>query len=105
MLECPKFENIDIFYRHFEYLTDIWDILWPFGTFRVHLVHFFRFWYHVPTKIWQPCAKRPKALKPLVQTIRSYRKLGRFKGKLKCFCCVKRSSLNSFWRGICKLVT
>jgi hypothetical protein len=27
MLECPKFENIDIFYRHFEYLTDIWDIL------------------------------------------------------------------------------
>jgi hypothetical protein len=35
--------------------TDIWDILWPFGTFCVHLVHFSRFWYYVPRKIWQPC--------------------------------------------------
>jgi hypothetical protein len=25
----------------------IWEMLWPFGTF-------FRFWYQVPTKIWQP---------------------------------------------------
>jgi hypothetical protein len=33
---------------------DIWVILWPFGTFRVHLVHYFWFWYHVPRKIWQP---------------------------------------------------
>jgi hypothetical protein len=33
---------------------DIWDILLPFGTFCVHLVHFFRFWYHLPRKIWQP---------------------------------------------------
>jgi hypothetical protein len=23
-----------------EYFTDIWDILGPFGTFCVHLVHF-----------------------------------------------------------------
>jgi hypothetical protein len=23
-----------------EYFTDIWDILWPFVTFCVHLVHF-----------------------------------------------------------------
>jgi hypothetical protein len=36
---------------------DIWDILWPFGTFCVHLVHFFLSWYHVPRKIWQPCTK------------------------------------------------
>jgi hypothetical protein len=41
----------------FGIFTDIWDILWPFGTFCVHLVHFFRFWYHVPRKIWQPCSK------------------------------------------------
>jgi hypothetical protein len=34
--------------------TDICDILGPFGTFYVHLVHFFRFWYHVPRKNWQP---------------------------------------------------
>jgi hypothetical protein len=45
-----KYENVDIFYGHWEYLTGIWDLLWPFVTFCVHLVHFFRFWYHVPTK-------------------------------------------------------
>jgi hypothetical protein len=44
------------------------DILWPFGIFYRHLgyhhlVHFvfiwylFRFWYHVPRKIWQPCSR------------------------------------------------
>jgi hypothetical protein len=27
--------------------TDIWYILWPFGTFCVLLVHLFRFWYNV----------------------------------------------------------
>jgi hypothetical protein len=32
----------------------IWYIFCSFGTFCVHLVHFFRFWYHVPRKIWQP---------------------------------------------------
>jgi hypothetical protein len=36
-------ENVDIFYAHFEYFTDIWDILRQFGTFCVRLVHFFRF--------------------------------------------------------------
>jgi hypothetical protein len=45
---------IHIFYGHFEYFTDIWDILRPFGTICVHLVHFFRFWYHASRKIWQP---------------------------------------------------
>jgi hypothetical protein len=36
------------------YFTDIWDILRPFGTFCVHLVHFFRFWYRVPRKSGNP---------------------------------------------------
>jgi hypothetical protein len=36
-----KLENGDIFYGHEEYLMEI---------FYNHLVHFFRFWYHVPTK-------------------------------------------------------
>jgi hypothetical protein len=49
--------NIDIFYGHLEYFMDIWDILWPFGTFCVHLVHFFQFWCHAPRKIWQPCIR------------------------------------------------
>jgi hypothetical protein len=37
-----------------ECFTDVWDILGPFGTFCVHLVHFFRFWCIVSRKIWQP---------------------------------------------------
>jgi hypothetical protein len=36
----PRLENVDIFYGHLEYLTDVWDILSSFGTFCVHLVHF-----------------------------------------------------------------
>jgi hypothetical protein len=46
---------LDVFYGHLEYCSDIWGILWPFGTFGVYLVHFIRFWYHVPRNIWQPC--------------------------------------------------
>jgi hypothetical protein len=32
-LEGLRLENMDIFYGHLEYFTDIWDILWSFGTF------------------------------------------------------------------------
>jgi hypothetical protein len=39
-LEGHRLEIVDIFYGHFEYFTDIWDVLWPFGTFCVHMVHF-----------------------------------------------------------------
>jgi hypothetical protein len=38
-----RFQNVDIFYGHLEYFMDIWDILWPFVTFCVHLVHFSSF--------------------------------------------------------------
>jgi hypothetical protein len=51
-----------IFYGHLEYFTDIGDIVWLFGTFCVYLVHFFRFWFHVPRKIWQPCYKRQTSM-------------------------------------------
>jgi hypothetical protein len=44
-------EDVDIFYG-------TWDILRPFGTFCVHLVRFFQFWYHIKRKIWQPCCRR-----------------------------------------------
>jgi hypothetical protein len=44
-----------LIYGNLEYLMEIGDILWPFGTFCTHLEHFFRFWYHVPRKICQPC--------------------------------------------------
>jgi hypothetical protein len=52
-------ENVDIFYGQLEYFTEIREILWPFGTSCVHLVHFFGFWYHVPGKIWQPWTPEP----------------------------------------------
>jgi hypothetical protein len=50
----PWIEKCWNIYGHWEYLMDIRGILWPFVTFFVHLVHFYRFWYHVPRKIWQP---------------------------------------------------
>jgi hypothetical protein len=34
-------ENADIFYGHYEYLTVIWHILWPFGNIMV-------IWYIFP---------------------------------------------------------
>jgi hypothetical protein len=34
---------IYVFYGHLEYFVEIWDILWPFGIFCIHLVHFFGF--------------------------------------------------------------
>jgi hypothetical protein len=34
----------------------IWSILVPLEIFYGHLVHFPRFWYFVPRKIWQPCS-------------------------------------------------
>jgi hypothetical protein len=39
-------ENFNIFYGHLEYFTDIWDILWPFGTFWVHLVYIHMYFPH-----------------------------------------------------------
>jgi hypothetical protein len=50
ILEGPRLANVDILYGHLEYFTNIWDTLWPLGTFCVHLVIFFRFGYHVPRK-------------------------------------------------------
>jgi hypothetical protein len=38
-----------------EYFMATLYILRPFGIFYGHLVHFSRFWYVVPRKIWQPC--------------------------------------------------
>jgi hypothetical protein len=39
-LEGSRLENVDIFYTYLEYFTDIGDILQPFDTVCVHLVHF-----------------------------------------------------------------
>jgi hypothetical protein len=33
-------KNVNIFYGCLEYFTDIWEILWPFGSFSAHLVYF-----------------------------------------------------------------
>jgi hypothetical protein len=53
-LEGVATEDVGIFYDHFVYFTAKLYILWPFGTFFGHLVHFLPFWYVVPRKIWQP---------------------------------------------------
>jgi hypothetical protein len=47
ILEDLRLENVDIFYGHLEYVSDIWDILRPFGIACVHLVQFFQFGYLV----------------------------------------------------------
>jgi hypothetical protein len=39
-LEGLRLEKVYIFFGHLEYFMEIWDILWPFGTFCIHLVHF-----------------------------------------------------------------
>jgi hypothetical protein len=36
-------ENVYIIYGNLEYVKDIWEILWPFGSFCVDLVHFYGF--------------------------------------------------------------
>jgi hypothetical protein len=33
-------ENVDIFYGHLEYFTEIWDILRKCGIFYGHFIHF-----------------------------------------------------------------
>jgi hypothetical protein len=40
-------QTIEIFYDHLIH------------TFCVHLVQYFRFWYHVPRKIWHPWSALP----------------------------------------------
>jgi hypothetical protein len=38
-------EDVDIFYEHLVYSTDIWSILWTFGIFCSNLVYFVVIWY------------------------------------------------------------
>jgi hypothetical protein len=40
-----RFENVDIFYGHLEYFTDIWNILRTFGIFYGHSGNFMTVWY------------------------------------------------------------
>jgi hypothetical protein len=43
-LEGLRFENVDIFYAHFEYFTDIWG-------FYDHSAHFVFIWYIFPVLV------------------------------------------------------
>jgi hypothetical protein len=49
ILEGLRLENVDIFYGHMEYFTDIWDILWL-------CVHFVFIWYIFPVLV--SCTKK-----------------------------------------------
>jgi hypothetical protein len=46
--EGLRLENVDIFYDHLEYFT---DICVPFGIFCVYLVHFVFIWYIFPVLV------------------------------------------------------
>jgi hypothetical protein len=59
ILKGLRLVNVYIFYGHLEYCTDIWDILWPFGTFCDHLDNFL---VSCTKKIWQPCSYVPYIL-------------------------------------------
>jgi hypothetical protein len=37
-------EDVCLFYGQLVYVKTIWSILWPFGTFYDHLVHFMYIW-------------------------------------------------------------
>jgi hypothetical protein len=54
-------ENVDISYGHLEYLTDFRDILGPFSTFCVHLVHFSGFGILCQQKSGNPACVPHKA--------------------------------------------
>jgi hypothetical protein len=45
---------------HLEYLTAVWNILSPFGTFWGYLTYFLSFWYVAPIKIWQTWLRSTK---------------------------------------------
>jgi hypothetical protein len=64
----------DIFYGRLKYFMDIWDILWPFDTFCVHLVHFSGFGIMHRDKSGNPAAEGSRRLRRL------------------CRCCSRRSS-------------
>jgi hypothetical protein len=51
-----RLENVYIFHGHLEYFMDIGDILWLFGTFWVHLVHFSGFSIMYQEKSGNPVA-------------------------------------------------
>jgi hypothetical protein len=57
-------ENVNIFYGHLEYFTEIWEIVWPFGTFCVNLLHFRFLGMMSQEKIWQPCSRCPSESGP-----------------------------------------
>jgi hypothetical protein len=58
---------ICIFYGHLEYFMAIWDILWPFGTFCVHLVHFSVFGIMYEEKSGNPVVCRNRFVKLLTK--------------------------------------
>jgi hypothetical protein len=72
----------------------IWYNLCWFGTF-------FRFWYHVPTKIWQPCLKtlsKPPAPKKVFEIWKSFRITLKTRWKLSfsLYRLITSSTLTSF---------
>jgi hypothetical protein len=60
-LEGLRLKIVDVFYGHWEYFKEIWDTLWPFGTFCVYLVHFSGFGIMHHEKSGNPAHKQKNA--------------------------------------------
>jgi hypothetical protein len=57
-------EEVSIFHGHLVYFMTNWYILWTFGIFCCHLVHFPPFRFVIQRKIWQPCYRPRKIVTP-----------------------------------------
>jgi hypothetical protein len=79
MFEGLRLENVDIFYGHLKYITDIGDILWPFVFIR----------YIFP--VWVSCTK--KSGNPV-------QKPGLHQGCQMVYFKTKNLKLGIFWRAL-----
>jgi hypothetical protein len=64
-------KNVDIFYGHLGYFTDIWNILLPFGTFCVHLVHFSGFGIMYQEKSGNPASRSSSDVEHIKHLLRA----------------------------------
>jgi hypothetical protein len=66
---CFRLVNVYMFYGHSEYFIEIWDILWPFGIFCIHLLHFSGFGIMYQEKSGNPGWSWKKIVSPENQNL------------------------------------
>jgi hypothetical protein len=53
-LECLRLENVDIYFMVICNISQTLEIFYDHMLHFVFIWYIFRFWYHVPRKLWQP---------------------------------------------------